>query len=393
MSRHARVSRSDAPRSPPTRGWIGASVGLVAVTAVAVVVAGRMSGSGDTSLPGDGSTASPAGPEEAARAAARRFLDGYVDDSGRVVRHDQGGDTVSEGQAYAMLAAVAVGDGEVFQRIWDWTRRTIQRDDGLLAYRWADESVADGQPAADADLDAARALLLAAERFGDAGYRREAGRVAAAILARETSTAAGIPVLLPGPWADTPAPVVINPSYLSPRAFGLLARSGIPGRWQALRDSGYGIVDALTADGGSLPPDWAESDGSGQPQPAGAPGTDQRPRYGYEAARVPIRMAADCEQRGRDLAARLWPLLEEHADGGLSDVHDLDGSPAGGPPHPVSLVAAAAAAQAAGEDGRADTLLQQAEELDRSQPTYYGAAWIALGRVLLHTDLLDECPG
>ena len=28
-----------------------------------------------------------------------RFLDRYVQDDGRVVRHDQGGDTVSEGRA------------------------------------------------------------------------------------------------------------------------------------------------------------------------------------------------------------------------------------------------------------------------------------------------------
>ena len=42
--------------------------------------------------------------------ATERFLDAYVDPDGRVVRRDQGGDTVSEGQAYALLLATAVGD-------------------------------------------------------------------------------------------------------------------------------------------------------------------------------------------------------------------------------------------------------------------------------------------
>ena len=39
--------------------------------------------------------------------AGRRFLDTYVDADGRVVRHDQDGDTVSEGQAYAIALWVA----------------------------------------------------------------------------------------------------------------------------------------------------------------------------------------------------------------------------------------------------------------------------------------------
>ncbi len=51
----------------------------------------------------------PVGVEEgtssAARAAAADFLDRYVDEDGWVVRHDQGGDTVSEGQSYATGAA------------------------------------------------------------------------------------------------------------------------------------------------------------------------------------------------------------------------------------------------------------------------------------------------
>ena len=87
-----------------------------------------------------------------------RFLDRYVDDDGRVVRHDQGGDTVSEGQAYAMLLAVAADDRDRFAQVWDWTRAHLQRGDGLLAWRWAGGRVVDDEPATDADLDAARAL-------------------------------------------------------------------------------------------------------------------------------------------------------------------------------------------------------------------------------------------
>ena len=48
--------------------------------------------------------------EDTARIAGQKFLDDYVEPDGRVVRRDEGGDVVSEGQAYGMLIAVAVGD-------------------------------------------------------------------------------------------------------------------------------------------------------------------------------------------------------------------------------------------------------------------------------------------
>jgi hypothetical protein len=55
-------------------------------------------------------------------------------------------------------------------------------------------------------------------------------------------------------------------------------------------------------------------------------------------------------------------------------------------------VAAAGAAQAAGKTADAARLLDAAEKLDKQTPTYYGAAWVALGRVMLTSDLLDACP-
>jgi endoglucanase len=57
----------------------------------------------------------------------------------------------------------------------------------------------------------------------------------------------------------------------------------------------------------------------------------------------------------------------------------------------VVLVAAAGAADAAGQLGARDGLLDQAEALDRRASTYYGAAWVALGRIMLTTKLLDSC--
>ena len=68
----------------------------------------------------------------------------------------------------------------------------------------------------------------------------------------------------------------------------------------------------------------------------------------------------------------------------------LDGRPTGRSHHPVTLVAAAAAAQANGYRDNAALLLHDAAALQRSRSTYYGAAWTALGRLLLTTHRLQS---
>jgi endoglucanase len=60
-----------------------------------------------------------------------------------------------------------------------------------------------------------------------------------------------------------------------------------------------------------------------------------------------------------------------------------------GASHPLPLVATAAAGFAAGADVAGTRLLEAAERLDEQTPTYYGAAWVALGRAFLTTDLLE----
>ena len=124
--------------------------------------------------------------EDTARIAGHKFLDQYVEPDGRVVRRDEGGDVVSEGQAYGMLIAVAVGDETRFRSIWKWTKTHLRSADGLLAWRWADDKVTDVNSAADADLDAARALVLAGRRFNAPELTKDGRRLGVAILETET---------------------------------------------------------------------------------------------------------------------------------------------------------------------------------------------------------------
>ena len=123
--------------------------------------------------------------DDTALAAARAFLTSYVDADGRVVRHDQGGDTVSEGQGYALLLADAVGDAPTFARVWKWTRTNLQRPDHLFAFHWASGSVVDSMPASDADTQIAWALAMASERFHVSDYASAARAVATAVVEHE----------------------------------------------------------------------------------------------------------------------------------------------------------------------------------------------------------------
>jgi endoglucanase len=303
------------------------------------------------------------------------FLDRYVDDDGRVVREDQGGDTVSEGQAYALLLAVADGDEQRFARVWDWTRTHLRRDDGLLSWRWADGHVVGSEPATDADLDTARALMLASRRFDEPAYRDAALDLKRAIVEGETTWAADRTVLVAGTWARGMA--VVNPSYWSPKAYQQLG-------FEQVAASSRQLTERLLESG--LPPDWARVEPFGI-VPAGPP-SGGSPAYSYDAVRLPIRLAESCDPADRELAAKLWPKLRDQPG---TARRALDGAPQAGDEHAVALVGAAAAAWAAGDREAYRTLMDRAGELDDERPSYYGSAWIELTRAMLESGSLGDC--
>lgn len=345
-------------------------------------------GGSSSSSSGGGGKASPRASD--AKAASKRFLKRYVTPDGRVSRLDQGRDTVGEGQAYGMLIAAAVGDQKRFASIWGWTQDNIRRPDGLLSFLWRSGRVVDPQAASDADVDAARALLVASCRFSRPEYRDEAIKLGKAILAKESSPYKGERVLTAGPWANKPV-ITVNPSYFSPATFAALSAATGDATWDGLAASSRSITGELMQARSPLPPDWARLEGS-KPVPIGSPGNPKDPpRFGFDAVRTLVRMAEDPDPEGRKIAARAWRVFEGQDPDNLPVEHELSGKPAGDSLHPVVLVAAAGAADAAGDASGRDLMLDAAEDLDRRSPTYYGAALVALGRLFLTTDALKPC--
>jgi endoglucanase len=370
------------------------AVAAVAVTAVIALVAVRPWGGGNGTEAGQASTATSRPAPDGTRTPAQlrtAFLDDYVQ-GGRVVRKDQGGDTVSEGQSYGMLVAFAAGDRTRFADIWRWTKSHLRTDDGLLAWAWTKQGgVSSDQSASDADLDAARALVLAGEHWHDQAYEEAGKAMAKAIVDHETVRTDVGRILLPGPWADTSSngPWTYDPSYASPAAFRLLAAATGDPAWTQL-ETGSRAVTTRILDSTSLPSDWAQvqSDGSVNPMPS-ASGSGGQVVYGWDAMRLPLRYAESCSAADRDLAAKLAPTLQRTTR--LAAQLDLGGTAVTDDTSSLAYAARAATEVASGQGGKARSDLATADRTAATTPTYYGDAWAALAATMLTSDALGGC--
>lgn len=188
-------------------------------------------------------------------------------------------------------------------------------------------------------------------------------------------------MLVAGPWAVKGR--IVNPSYVSPCTYAELGAHTGDGRWERLRDSGLGMARAWAAEG-RLPPDWAKVVEGARLEPIGSPGRPERgPRNGLDAARLPFRLSEGCDEEATELAGQFWDRLRVLEGGGAALAYGLDERRLEPAEHPLGLVAAGVAAVAAGRHDDAQSLLDGAADLQRRHPTYYGAALLALGQVLI----------
>jgi endoglucanase len=380
--------------------------------------------------------------EEALTASWRSYGRHFIKADGQVALPEEGGGTISEAQAYALLRAVWAGDEAVFARVYGWTCQNLSRlrthGDSLLSWRWGrrpdgSRGVADANSASDADLDYALALVLAARKGWRApaplpGYGEEARRVQASILhLAVVALPEGELLLTPGNWHEPQPPYLVNPSYFSPGAYRLfaqafpLAAGGRPGQavktgppsappqergapppgplWNRLHQSTYAVLERLSPGlegrpGAGLFPDWCQAEASGRLAPA--PGKDTR--FGWEAVRLPFRLALDRlwfrEPRGgRLLKEKFLPFFKAQwqAHGRLAAVYHLDGAPAVDYESPVLYAGVLAGALAAGDrdfarEMAAKILTFYRADSDRAYfeapDHYYANNWAWLGLAL-----------
>ncbi|WP_190286326.1 cellulose synthase complex periplasmic endoglucanase BcsZ [Cupriavidus cauae] len=188
--------------------------------------------------------------------------------------------TVSEGQAYALFFALVANDRPTFERLLAWTENNLAEGDlasRLPAWIWGKREAADGKPeswgvldanpASDADLWIAYALLEAGRLWQERRYTALGTVIARQVVRQETALLPGLGrTLLPGPMGFHPSPTMwrLNPSYVPPqlmRRFAALWPQQ-PEWAQLLSSSARLLLD--TAPRG-FSPDWVEYHAGAKP--------------------------------------------------------------------------------------------------------------------------------
>jgi len=345
-------------------------------------------------------------------------------ETGRTLDKQQDDITTSEGQSYTMMRAVWMSDKPTFDKSWAWTKEQLQREDSLFSWRWGKKSdgtygvltdVNGQNSASDADGDIALALLMAASRWQQESYLKEAKTLISSIYENEVVTVADVPYLASNNLEKGSAsPIVMNPSYLSPAAYREFAKVDTAHDWNAVVDSSYSLIERSVdeklnvSESVGLPPDWVLMDRTtgalSAPSVSGLT-TD----YGYDAMRTPWRIALDYnwnkDDRSKDILEKMSFLGKQWKDTGkLYSTYSHDGKVVKQDEVAESYGTALAyfdvvdpEAGKAIYDQKIKTLYDQNKN-DWDQPiTYYAANWVWFGIALhenqlpnLAADLKDE---
>jgi endoglucanase len=196
----------------------------------------------------------------------KSYLDSFTDSQIRVIDHDAGDRTTSEGQAYAMFFALVADDRARFDGLLRWTEVNLAAGDlstHLPAWLWGhaksgEWTVLDQNSAADADVWMAYTLIEAGKAWGESRYTALGTALAEKIAKEEVVE---IPdfgkVLLPGPHGfHTGNSYRLNASYLPLQLF-LGLRHELPnGPWGELTKRIPDIVSASSPHG--FASDWLE---------------------------------------------------------------------------------------------------------------------------------------
>ena len=256
--------------------------------------------------------------------------------------------TTSEGESYTMLRAVWMDDQATYDSSWKWTKDNLGHSQDAL-FSWLFGQRADGSygviveksgntTASDGDTDIALSLLLANQRWNQADYLTRAKEVINGIWVNDVVTVNGKPVMTADNLEkENPTQVVVNPSYFSPYAYRLFAQVDTDHDWKGLIDNTYAVLanssslslDKSTSSG--LPPNWVTMNRANGAIQADNQTAQLNTDYGYDAIRIPWRIALDYvwNQDSRDknyLSTLSFLGTEWNKSDSLSTVYAHDGT-------------------------------------------------------------------
>lgn len=270
----------------------------------------------------------------------------------RILQDDKGGNSTSESMGYAMRMAVQNGDKANFDLFTAFVYKAPNLDsNGLMNWEVNDGGIVQTGSATDADQDIVFALTQAGILWGNPDYTAKATAMAQAILNHEVDLSdTNCPLNGGDQWGGR-----FNCSYVDPTEWAAFATldPAHQADWAELTKLALNRIAALAQ---PLPPNWNDD-----------------PNYGYDACRVPMRLAQYYRYLYQ-LAVPLTPDQEEQQAQIKKILNQALGvfyrnrAPDGG-------VIAGYTQSGAPQPG-----------IDYSNPAFNSPAWLAI-------EILDQCGG
>ncbi len=268
----------------------------------------------------------------------------------RIIRPENGNDTVSEGIGYGMLIAVYVGDKTLFDQLWAYGKDSSRRASGTsILMNWCipaggGSCSASGGSATDADEDIAFALLQAGKLWGGT-YAADAATVIGDIWAHDIDKSSMLPT--GGSNYATTSSSPTNPSYFAPAFYKAFAAVDSGHGWNTVATNVYTALSSIAgkASKAGLVPAWCGSNCSTVSSNGGADDSV----YQYDAHRVPWRYGIDAcwnsSTSGKTFLQNNATFFSGLAAGGIGrivDIYTLGGTPNGdAQPNSMSIIGTA----------------------------------------------------
>ena len=226
-----------------------------------------------------------------------KFFDGT-----KIVRPENGNDTVSEGIGYGMLIGVFMNDQPMFDALWTYAKAHF---DGNHLMTWCQGTGQSGScnssgSATDGDEDMAYALLMASKQWSGGSYSSDATALIGNIFAHEVNGT----TLVAGDSFGSNGLNELNPSYYAPSYYRAFATVDSSHNWMGVLNQCYTTLATASGSYG-LVPNWITSAGVG----TGAVDSAKGIYFGYDACRTPFRIGIDYCLNGESRAQTYAQLI------------------------------------------------------------------------------------
>lgn len=281
---------------------------------------------------------------------------------------EENGVTKVESMGWAMIIAAYMGDQTTFDGLYKFYKSKVQGH-GMMAWKVTCGGVNDGGSASDGDLDVAFAMVVASWQWGDS-YKTEAVKVINTVKKLIVSCGGGTTVIAGGMsgMGTYGGCNETDISYHTPAFFRCFAEVTNDEAWNKLADDSYTLLNNGANKTTGLVPDWQSLDGG---QPSGG----RNHSYGFDACRVPWRIALDYLWNGNEKAKEWCTKISNWAYGvgpsKIVDGYSLDGR-ATGRYHNMSYVGGFAVAAMCNSQEVADAFGAEVAKMRFDNYWYHG---------------------